>query len=85
MSAPLLQIAPKAGRPVPADRLAGLDEIVAAARTGEVTSFLVVAAGPDFNRWREGHVVGRHDRLNLMAQLMMCLRQLEDIEQQDGG
>lgn len=75
-----LKLVPKTGTPCPAELIAGLEEIVAAAKSGEVTSFVACASGPDIERWRAGHVIGRADRHNLMAQCLMTLRQLEDLE-----
>lgn len=77
-----LKLAPKTGAPIPPERIAGLIEIAEAAKTAEATGFVIVAIGPDFTRWREGHVTTSSDRHNLLGQLVMSIRQIEDAEEQ---
>jgi hypothetical protein len=71
------------GHPCPADRIAALEELLAKAKTGEVTSFVFVAVGPDFASWRDGFFRHRMDRLTLLGILAMAMRDAQDREREE--
>jgi hypothetical protein len=66
------------GKPVPAVEIARLEMLLEQARSGEVTSFAFVAIGPDMWEWQGGHLATLADRFNLIGQLAIARRLIED-------
>lgn len=70
------------GKPCPANKIEALEELLAQARTGRVTSFVFVAAGPEFANWQDGWLAHRMDRYTIMGELTMALRMVQDREEE---
>lgn len=60
--------------------IARLEELIRDIRSGQVTGFAWVSAGPEFARYGGGFVSTRMDRLAIMAALTLKLRQVQDSE-----
>ena len=66
--------------PVPDDRLSIAEEMIRDLRSGELTGFVMVVVGPETAGGICGFSGGRMDRIQLMGQLTMALRSLQDQE-----
>jgi hypothetical protein len=71
------------GRPCPPDKVAAIKELMEKAKTGEVTSFIFCAIGPDFASWRDGIFRHRMDRLTLLGILSMAMRDAQERESEE--
>ena len=79
--APVVQLV-TTGKPCPDEKLAAIEELLRQARSGEVTSFVFVAIGPDFANWHDGYLAHRMDRYTIMGELTMALRMVQDREEE---
>ena len=68
--------------PVPDERLQVAEEMIRDLRSGTLTGFAIVAVGPETAGALCGFSGGRMDRIQLMGQLTMALRALQDQEQE---
>jgi hypothetical protein len=75
-----LCLAPKTGARLPDEQIIEIEHVLDDAKSGAVSGFVLVACGPDFNKWRQGYVSGAGDRMNLLGQLQMAIRAIEDAE-----
>ncbi len=64
----------------PESEIAKLEELIADIRSGKVTDFAWVSAGPEFTRDGGGYINTPRGRLAIMAALGMKLRQVQDQE-----
>ena len=69
--------------PVPDDRLSVAEEMIRDLRSGVLTGFAMVVVGPETAGALCGFSGGRMDRIQLMGQLTMALRALQDQEQEE--
>lgn len=66
--------------PVPESEIVFAEELIAELRSGMLTGFLMVAVGPETSGARVGFSGGRMDRMQLLGNLAMMRRKLEDTE-----
>lgn len=71
--------------PIPESCVAELEELIADIRSGKVTDFAWVSAGPEFTRFGGGYVNTPMGRMAIMAALGMKLRQVQDQEIERAG
>jgi len=79
-SATPLQLVPVGYNPAPESVIAELERLIADVRSGRVTDFAWVSAGPEFTRHGGGYINTPMGRLAIMAALGMKLRQVQDQE-----
>lgn len=66
--------------PVPDRDVALAERIIADLKTGVLTGFALVAVGPETSGARVGFSGGRMDRMQLLGNLTMMRRAIEDAE-----
>lgn len=70
---------------IPEEEIRRLEELIVDLKSGKVTAFAWVSAGPEFGRYGGGFVQTHMDRLAIMAGLVMKLRQVQDDEIEQYG
>lgn len=66
--------------PVPESDLHFADQIMTDLRSGKLTGFMLVAVGPETSGARVGFSGGRMDRMQLLGNLAIIRRIIEDVE-----
>lgn len=66
--------------PVPESELVLAEELIAELRSGVLTGFFLVAVGPETSGARVGFAGGRMDCMQLLGNLAMMRRKLEDAD-----
>lgn len=77
---PPIQLVTSGYRPVPESELAYAEGIIAELRSGVLTGFVLLAVGPETSGARVGYTGGRMDRMQLLGNMAMMRRTLEDKE-----
>lgn len=83
-SAPI-RLVPVGYGSIPESCIAALEELIADIRSGKVTDFAWVSAGPEFTRFGGGYINTPMGRMAIMAALGMKLRQVQDQEIEKAG
>lgn len=65
---------------IPEEQIAELETLIADLKSGRVTAFAGVSAGPEFARYGGGFVQTHMDHMAILAALSMKTRQLQDLE-----
>lgn len=83
-SAPV-RLVPVGYDPVPESCITELERLIVDIRSGKVTDFAWVSAGPEFTRHGGGYINTPMGRMAVMAALGMKLRQVQDQEIERAG
>lgn len=71
--------------PVPESDVVDAEGVIADLRSGKLTGFVLIAVGPETAGVQLGFAGGRMDRIQLLGNLAMMRRRIEDSEQVETG